>query len=596
MELVKPPLNNFKTKHYHFFFLFIVLTHYYLSFFLFNSLIFATEIDTFDSEILFNKIIGQIFRSDFYIADSLLNGEYKWYYFTRIFYITNILYSFLSVEFAFLFLDLAIKIFAYISFYKLSRLIRNRNIFSFLLATIYSYTATTAVVDYHSSIYGLGAAVIPYLSYLILKNKELKIKNYFFIIFAALNSHFYFALSLWIVPFVLYFYEKKINLKLSGKVIFPFLFFCVLVNSNILYIALFNEIPLNRDFWVDESFPVLKNIKLFFQNLFYDPIFESQITFPEDVSRKIIYLPLFLKKIPISIFYTLAIFLLIFNKIKKRNLFLKVIILIPLVCFIEKTSFYTNFVNNLDLGIIKSIQLSRLKLLLSFFILFAIANVKNEVVIKKLFIIVLVSVVILFQVNKMVVPFLKNTINYTQVSKDEKIKLKNYFINLDIINLIKLTKTLSGKEKKEKENFLTFKDYYNSKNFLKIKNIVKDSYVLPVNIDPAKLIFNDIKVLGGYFQFYPLSFKKNFEEIIKGELDINKSKKNEFERRFYLTKSGHRLYAFVNNPNDLKINLDKTKKMGAQFVISTIKLNHDDLLSICENCNGQTDIHLYSIN
>ena len=190
----------------------------------------------------------------------------------------------------------------------------------------------------------------------------------------------------------------------------------------------------------------------------------------------------------------------------------------------------------------------------------------------------------------MVVPFLKDTINYTQVSKDEKIKLKNYFINLDIINLIKLTKTLSGKEKKEKENFLTFKDYYNSKNFLKIKNIVKDSYVLPVNIDPAKLIFNDIKVLGGYFQFYPLSFKKNFEEIIKGELDINKIKKNEFD------KSGHRLYKLINNPKDLKINLDKSKEMGAQFVISTIKLNHDDLLSICENCNGQTDIHLYSIN
>ena len=38
------------------------------------------------------------------------------------------------------------------------------------------------------------------------------------------------------------------------------------------------------------------------------------------------------------------------------------------------------------------------------------------------------------------------------------------------------------------------------------KNIVKDSYVLPINIDPAKLIFNDIKVLGGYFQFYRMVY------------------------------------------------------------------------------------------
>ena len=110
MELVKPPLNNFKTKHCKFFFLFIVLTHYYLSF-LFNSLIFATPTVILIVKFYLIKLFGQIFRSDTPIADSLLNGEYKWYYFTRIFYITNILYSFLSVEFAFLFLNLAIKIF-----------------------------------------------------------------------------------------------------------------------------------------------------------------------------------------------------------------------------------------------------------------------------------------------------------------------------------------------------------------------------------------------------------------------------------------------------------------------------------------------------
>ena len=34
------------------------------------------------------------------------------------------------------------------------------------------------------------------------------------------------------------------------------------------------------------------------------------------------------------------------------------------------------------------------------------------------------------------------------------------------------------------------------KNFSYLKNFVKDNYVTPVNINPAKLIYNDIKLVG----------------------------------------------------------------------------------------------------
>ena len=40
------------------------------------------------------------------------------------------------------------------------------------------------------------------------------------------------------------------------------------------------------------------------------------------------------------------------------------------------------------------------------------------------------------------------------------------------------------------------------RKFFLSKNFVKDNYVIPVNINPAKLIYNDIKTVGGYFQFY----------------------------------------------------------------------------------------------
>lgn len=590
MGVIRFSSTKIRINYYHFFFLLLIFFNYFLSFFLFDSFIFATPTDLFDSEILYNKILGQIFLGDFYVLDSLLNGEYKWFYFTRIFYIINFFYSFLSPETAFLIIDFLVKVFAYISFFKLSKLINyNSNFFSFLLATVYSYTVTTAVDDYHSSVFGFGAAVIPYLTYLVLKNKELRIRNYFFIIFTAINSHFYFALFILIMPIFLHYYKNNINHKIMIKIFSLFFLFCILVNINILYIAIFYETPLNRDNWNSENLPLLQNIKFYFENLFYSPIFFERLIYNNDLNEKIIYLPLFLKKLPISIFYILTIFLLLFQKVKKNNLFLFIVFFIPLICFIEKTQIYTYIINQLDLGIIKSIQLSRIKLLFSFILLFALANLKMNVVIKKFTIISLTLIILLFQVNKTIVPFTKDKINYSQLNTDDKKELKNYFINLEFINLFKLLKDFSNLEKNSKESFLTFKDYYNSNSFSNIKTIVNDDFVLPIDFDPAKLIYNNIRTVGGYFQFYPIKYKKLFREIIKEELENNNIKKKQFDNY------GHRLYAFVNNPNDIKIDFYKAKSIGVKFVISSKNLVNKNLKKICENCNNNLDINLYLI-
>ena len=590
MEVIRSSSPKIKINYYHFFFLLLIFFNYFLSFFLFGGFIFATPVDLFDSEILYNKILGQIFLGDFYILESLLNGEYRWFYFTRIFYIINFFYSFLSPETAFLFIDFLVKVFAYISFFRLSKLINNNdNFFSFLLATVYAYTVTTAVDDYHSSIFGFGAAVIPYLTYLVLKNKELRKRNYFFIIFAALNSHFYFALFISIMPIFLHFYKNNINHKLMIKIFSLFFLFCILVNINILYIAIFYETPLNRDNWNAESLPLLQNIKFYFENLLYSPIFFERLIYNNDLYKNIIFLPLFFKKLPITIFYILTILLLLFQKVKKNNLFLFIVFFIPLICFIEKTQLYTFIINNLDLGIIKSIQLSRIKLLFSFILLFALANLKKNIYIKKFTIISLTLIILLFQVNKAIVPFIKDKINYSQLNTEDKRELKNYFINLEFINLFKQLKDFSNLEKNLKESFLTFKDYYKPNSFSKIKNIVNDDFVLPIDFDPAKLIYNNIRTAGGYFQFYPTKYKKLFRDIIKEELKNNNHKRKQFDNH------GHRIYAFVNNPSNIKIDFYKAKSIGIKFVISSKNLENNNLKKICENCNNNPEINLYFI-
>lgn len=195
----------------------------------------------------------------------------------------------------------------------------------------------------------------------------------------------------------------------------------------------------------------------------------------------------------------------------------------------------------------------------------------------------------LFQVNKAIVPFIKDKINYSQLNTEDKRELKNYFINLEFINLFKQLKDFSNLEKNLKESFLTFKDYYKPNSFSKIKNIVNDDFVLPIDFDPAKLIYNNIRTAGGYFQFYPTKYKKLFRDIIKEELKNNNHKRKQFDNH------GHRIYAFVNNPSNIKIDFYKAKSIGIKFVISSKNLENDNLKKICENCNNNPEINLYFI-
>ena len=64
----------------------------------------------------------------------------------------------------------------------------------------------------------------------------------------------------------------------------------------------------------------------------------------------------------------------------------------------------------------------------------------------------------------------------------------------------------------------TFDNYYKFKEYAYIKNIVKDSRVMSVGLDPMVAVMNDIKVIDGYHTIYPLSYKikfrKNYVELL----------------------------------------------------------------------------------
>ena len=105
-------------------------------------------------------------------------------------------------------------------------------------------------------------------------------------------------------------------------------------------------------------------------------------------------------------------------------------------------------------------------------------------------------------------------------------------------------------------------------------------------------VFHEIKVIDGYHNTYPLSYKKKFRKIIEKELDLNLAFKKYYDRW------GSRVYATIyhaRDPNDIKLNFQAAKELGAKFVISKYPLNMADLSLVSEDC-GKKKICLYRIN
>ena len=135
----------------------------------------------------------------------------------------------------------------------------------------------------------------------------------------------------------------------------------------------------------------------------------------------------------------------------------------------------------------------------------------------------------------------------------------------------------------------TFDNYYKFEDYAFIKNIVKDSRVMSVGLDPMIAVMNDIKVIDGYHNIYPLSYKIKFRKIIENELEKNIVLKN------YYDNWGSRVYAFYNDKNNIMLNFQSAKTLGAHYVISKFPIKNKELKTICYKCNNSNHIFLYKI-
>ena len=100
---------------------------------------------------------------------------------------------------------------------------------------------------------------------------------------------------------------------------------------------------------------------------------------------------------------------------------------------------------------------------------------------------------------------------------------------------------------------------------------------------------NDINIIDGYHNIYPLSYKKKFRKIIQEELNQNDVLKK------YYDDWGNRVYMFYSDENNLLFNFKEAKNLGAEYIISpfVIKNKNLELNRLLRDINKK--IYLYKI-
>ena len=124
-------MNRIQKKYFLLFLGIISINYFFLIFFCSFTSFYH---DNFDSIVVYNKIIGKIYREgfNFNLVDIFLSGEIEFYYLRHIFKPFIIFYSIFNTELAYRITEVLFKIVCYLSFYKLAIKISKNYFISFL--------------------------------------------------------------------------------------------------------------------------------------------------------------------------------------------------------------------------------------------------------------------------------------------------------------------------------------------------------------------------------------------------------------------------------------------------------------------------------
>jgi len=561
-----------KTKNTHLFFISLLAAHYVI------PLIFLGQItviphDNLDGGVVYDHIISKIYKGDIESISYFLSGEIRWYYIEELFYPINILHYFLNDKLFYFTDDILKKLFAYFSFYLLAKSLSNTKFNSALGGILY-----TAIININPPL-GLGLPLLPYMLYLLVNKDSLNKKHYFFLFFIGLNSSLIqdiFPIVL-LAPLAFLLKNKNKNLNVYLQVLSVIIIALVLSNIHLVIGSILSG-PIHREAWIAGSNIYLPFIKSFEKFIIYaDPKGALFIFFVPLVCLTIITLTLS----PLS---------------KQKNI--KLILFFIIFVLIIQSLFHHNLIDHIIIdkfSILKGYNFQRVyeitPLLFTLLFILFISNLENKNFKNLLYFLALFSIFSLQLKTPLPIIsqyFLKENMHIEKFNKAKMVFLEKKYIQLFEIIFDKKsydTKKINFDNSTNK----TFDNYYKFEDYKFIKYIVKDSRVMSVGLDPMIAVMNDIRVIDGYHTIYPLSYKIKFRKIIERELDNNIELKNYYD--FF----GSRVYAFYSDQDNLMLNFQFAKSLGASYIISKFPINNIELEIICYKCNDSSQIFLYRI-
>ena len=535
--------------------------------------------DNLDSGAVYDHIISTIYRGETESINYFLSGEIRWYYLEKIFYPINILQYILNDKY-FFFSDTIIKIsIAYFSFYLLAKSLKTSKINSAMGGILFA-----SIIHFKLPL-TIGMAALPYILYLLINKNELRGKHYFILFFIGLNSSlvqdifsFFFMIPLsFLLKESLFLKDRIKNYNVFFQTYLVILISLILTGIHVV-IGSFSELESHREaFIIDNTNSILIHIIEAFKKIYYG------LNFSE---------PLYFFDIPLAMLCGFLLTLSIFSDQKK----IKSILFFIIFIFILKLLFGSNFIHGFFLETLKGYNFfSRVDrvinvtyALLFIFLLTYLKNKNLKILLYVLSFITIISIQTKIPLPVITEIFLKNNMNEKKfVEVKQGINEKKY---TEVIKILFNSKNYQ----KVKNNYKystnkTFDNYYKFQDYAYIKSIIKDSRVMSVGLDPMIAVMNNIKVIDGYHNLYPLNYKIKFRKIIEKELEKN------IKLKKYYDEWGSRVYAFYNDENNLELNFQSAKQIGADYVISRFPINSHELKIVCYKCNKSKEIFLYKI-
>jgi len=529
--------------------------------------------DNLDGGVVFDHIISEIYKGNLESISYFLSGEIKWFYIEELFYPLNILHYVLNDKLFYFTDEILKKLLPYFSFYILAKSLGNTRFNSALGAILYS-----AIISIKIPL-GLGLPLLPYILYLLINKDSLNKKHYFWLFFIGLNSSLiqdFFPFIL-LMPLSFLLKNNKKNFNIYLQVLSTIIIASILSNIHLVLGSIMSETT-HREAWGIGGVSIFTFLTVFIKFFTY--------TSPNHA--------LFIFNVPLTILTAIIFVLSLFSKKKEIKLISFFIVFILILKSLADHSIIDHiFVGIFD--ILKGYNFQRLGSVIpvAFALLFVFFIDKlNNKNLKKLLLFICFSSIISLQL-KNPLPVISEHFLRKNMNIERFETAKSSFIDRKYIKFFEIIfNKKSYTNKMEDFDYVitkTFDNHYKFEDYAFIKNIVKNSRVMSVGLDPMIAVMNDIKVIDGYHNIYPLNYKIRFRKIIEKELEENIALKN------YYDNWGSRVYAFYNNKNDIKLNFQSAKSLGASYIISKFPINNIDLEIICYKCNNSSHIFLYKI-